>query len=37
VFHLDDAGQELPPPDIGASEADVLETIIGEVPALMAR
>jgi len=37
VLHLDDARQELPPPDIGAGEADVLETIIGEVPALMAR
>src|SRR5450755_2618958 len=37
VLHLDDLGQELAPADIRARKADVLETIIGEVPALMAR
>src|SRR6267142_3204926 len=37
VLHLDDTRQELAPPDVGAGEADVLETIVGEVPALMAR
>src|SRR5260221_11715139 len=37
VLHLDNLRQKLPPADIRARKADVLETIVGEVPALMAR
>ena len=35
VLHLDDAGHELSAADILAREADILETVIGEIPALM--
>src|SRR3979490_950242 len=35
LLHLDDTRQELSPPEIRARKPDVMEAIIGEVPALM--
>ena len=36
VLHLDDAGQVFAAPDILARQTDILETVIGEIPALVA-